>query len=48
MSRVLKVDRWNWVLNDMWYHYTGAPIHTQRDWVSTSIYELSKPHARTY
>ncbi|MDQ8208247.1 hypothetical protein QEH52_12055 [Coraliomargarita sp. SDUM461003] len=41
-------DRWNWVLNDMWYLYTGTPVHTQRDWASESIYELSKPHARTY
>lgn len=41
-------NRWTWVLNDMWYHYTGTPVHTQRDWAAESIYELSKPHARTY
>jgi hypothetical protein len=41
-------DRWNWVLNNMWYHYTGTPVHTQRDWAAESIFELSKPHARTY
>jgi len=41
-------ERWSWVLNNMWYIYTGTPVHTQRDWASESIYELSKPHARTY
>lgn len=41
-------DRWNWVLNDMWYIYTGTPVHTQRAWASESIFELSKPRARTY